>query len=111
MANVVASEWGAKKYTSTQEQTWMLLAARALQKGDESLRLDVNGAAHTGALMSQMMGDVLLDHPLEVRNDSDDVLSAAVTTVAAPANPPTTQWKARRRMSAGRSRTNGMSSS
>lgn len=87
LANVVAKEWAAKKHTSTQEQTWMLLAARALQNGDEDLRLSVNGAAHIGTLMSQMPGDVLLDHPLTVRNDSKDKLSAAITTVAAPAQP------------------------
>ncbi len=87
LADVVAKEWAQKRYTSTQEQAWMLLAARALQNGDESLKLDVNGAAHTGTLMSQMAGDVLLDHPLTVRNDSGDALSAAITTVAAPATP------------------------
>lgn len=87
LADVVAKEWSAKKYTSTQEQTWMLLAARALQNGDDSLKLNVNGATHTGTLMSQMAGDVLLDHPLTVRNDSGDALSAAITTVAAPATP------------------------
>ncbi|WP_313197710.1 alpha-2-macroglobulin family protein [Rhizobium sp.] len=87
LADVVAKEWAQKKYTSTQEQTWMLLAARALQNGDESLRLNVNGATHTGTLMSQMAGDVLLDHPLTIRNDSGDALSAAITTVAAPATP------------------------
>ena len=87
LANVVAKEWRAKEYTSTQEQTWMLLAARALQNGDENLKLNVNGAAHTGALMSQMAGDVLLDYPVTVQNSSDDALSAAITTVAAPAQP------------------------
>ncbi|TNM60952.1 alpha-2-macroglobulin family protein [Aliirhizobium smilacinae] len=87
LADVVAKQWAAKKYTSTQEQTWMLLAARALQTGDDSMRLNVNGAAHNGTLMSQMAGDVLLDHPLTVRNDSADPLSAAITTVAAPATP------------------------
>jgi uncharacterized protein YfaS (alpha-2-macroglobulin family) len=87
LADVVAKEWAQKKYTSTQEQTWMLLAARALQNGDDSLKLNVNGAAHTGTLMSQMAGDVLLDHPRTIRNDSGDALSAAITTVAAPATP------------------------
>ncbi|MFB9949704.1 alpha-2-macroglobulin family protein [Rhizobium puerariae] len=87
LANIVAKEWSAKKYTSTQEQTWMLLAARALQNGDNNLRLNVNGADHRGTLMSQMTGDALIDHPLTIRNDSGDPLSAAITTVAAPAQP------------------------
>ncbi|MCC2612518.1 alpha-2-macroglobulin family protein [Neorhizobium petrolearium] len=87
LADIVAREWSAKKYTSTQEQTWMLLAARALQKGDDNLRLNVNGADHRGTLMSQMTGDALIDHPVTIRNDSGDPLSAAITTVAAPAQP------------------------
>jgi len=87
LATIVAKEWGAKKYTSTQEQTWMLLAARALQNGDDNLRLTVNGAQHRGTLMTQMTGDALIGKPLTIRNDSGDPLSAAVTTVAAPAEP------------------------
>jgi uncharacterized protein YfaS (alpha-2-macroglobulin family) len=87
LADVVAKEWTSKKYTSTQEQTWMLLAARALQKGDDDLRLDVNGAEHRGTLMSQMIGDALIDHPLTIKNASSGPLSAAITTVAAPAQP------------------------
>ncbi|TWF50121.1 alpha-2-macroglobulin family protein [Neorhizobium alkalisoli] len=87
LADIVAKEWNAKKYTSTQEQTWMLLAARALQNGDSNLKLAVNGVDHQGTLMSQMSGDALLDHPLTVTNKSGDPLSAAITTVAAPAEP------------------------
>jgi len=87
LADIVAKEWSAKKYTSTQEQTWMLLAARALQSGDDNLRLNVNGADHRGTLMSQMTGDALIDHPVTIRNDSGDPLSAAITTVAAPSQP------------------------
>ena len=87
LAGIVAKEWSAKKYTSTQEQTWMLLAARALQSGDDNLRLNVNGADHRGTLMSQMTGDALIDRPVTIRNDSGDPLSAAITTVAAPSQP------------------------
>ena len=65
----------------------MLLAARSLQNGDENLRLNVNGASHTGALMSQISGDALMNNPVTIRNDSSEPLSAAITTVAAPAQP------------------------
>jgi uncharacterized protein YfaS (alpha-2-macroglobulin family) len=87
LADIVAKEWNAKKYTSTQEQAWMLLAARALQNGDSNLKLAVNGVDHQGTLMSQMSGDALIDHPLTVTNKSGDPLSAAITTVAASAEP------------------------
>ncbi len=84
LASVVAKDWQSRKYTSTQEQTWMLLAARALQNGDDGLTLDVNGAAHSGTYMAQMSGDALIAHPLTVTNTTRQPLSAAVTTVAAP---------------------------
>ncbi|MDE1156700.1 MAG: alpha-2-macroglobulin family protein [Neorhizobium sp.] len=87
LADVVTKAWDASKYTSTQEQSWMLLAARALQNGDDNIRLSVNGAQHQGTLMSQMTGNVLLDHPLTIRNDGADPLQAAITTIAAPAMP------------------------
>ena len=87
LAEIVAREWSEKKYTSTQEQAWMLLAARALQKGDDRLRLTVNGIEHRGALLSQTSGDALIDRPVTIRNDGSEPLSAAITTVAAPAQP------------------------
>ncbi len=87
LAELVAKEWEQKKYTSTQEQAWMLLAARALQTGDEDLMLEVNGAPHQGAMMMHMMGDAVLHHPLMVTNRGLDELSATITTVAAPVQP------------------------
>ncbi|RWX75037.1 hypothetical protein EPK99_21440 [Neorhizobium lilium] len=87
LASVVAKEWSSKAYTSTQEQSWMLLAARALQAGDEDLQLDVNGTAHRGTLMSRVTGEALSEHPLTIRNTSSAALSAAITTVAAPSQP------------------------
>ncbi|MBU1316040.1 MAG: alpha-2-macroglobulin family protein [Alphaproteobacteria bacterium] len=87
LAEIVAEEWRQKAYTSTQEQTWMLLAANALQGGDDDLLLDVNGAEHRGSLMTRMAGEAALDHPLTVTNRSADPLSAAITTVAAPVQP------------------------
>ncbi|QFY62610.1 hypothetical protein FZ934_19680 (plasmid) [Rhizobium grahamii] len=87
LAKAVAKEWGRNKYTSTQEQAWMLLAARAIQGGDDSLKVDVNGAAHSGAYMARMSGDALLTNSLELTNRTSDPVSAVVTTVAAPSVP------------------------
>ncbi|QKK27656.1 alpha-2-macroglobulin family protein [Rhizobium hidalgonense] len=87
LAKAVAKEWQRSKYKSTQEETWMLLAARAIQGGDDGLKIDVNGAAHTGAYMASMAGEALADHPLTLTNQTSDAVSAVVTTVAAPAVP------------------------
>lgn len=87
LAKAVAREWDRSKYTSTQEQAWMLLAARALQNGDDDLKVNVNGAERTGAYMAKMTGDALIDHPLTLTSATSDTVSAVVTTVAAPVKP------------------------
>ncbi|QSY97244.1 alpha-2-macroglobulin family protein (plasmid) [Rhizobium bangladeshense] len=87
LAKAVAKEWGRSKYKSTQEETWMLLAARAIQGGDDGLKVDVNGAAHSGAYMARMTGDALAGHPLTLTNQTKEAVSAVVTTVAAPTVP------------------------
>lgn len=87
LAAIVAKDWQSRRYTSTQEQAWMLLAARALQNGDEGLTLTVNGAVHQGAYMAEMTGEALAAHPLTIANTGKDPISATVTTVAAPAAP------------------------
>ncbi|MGO4564132.1 MG2 domain-containing protein [Rhizobium sp. 2YAF20] len=87
LTKIVVKQWQQKPYTSTQEQTWMLLAARALENGDADLKLDVNGAAHSGAYNARMTGDELLQHPVTVTNQTTQPLQATVTTVAAPKQP------------------------
>ncbi|PDT83780.1 alpha-2-macroglobulin family protein [Sinorhizobium sp. BJ1] len=87
LSRVVAREWEQAKYTSTQEQVWMLLAARAVQGGDVDMRLEVNGAQRTGSYAARITGDALIEHPVVIRNNGADAVSAVVTTVAAPAQP------------------------
>ncbi|MGO7398408.1 alpha-2-macroglobulin family protein [Rhizobium ruizarguesonis] len=87
LAKAVTKEWGRSKYKSTQEEAWMLLAARAIQGGDDGLKVDVNGAPHTGAYMAKISGDALSDHPMTLTNQTGDAVSAVVTTVAAPTVP------------------------
>jgi alpha-2-macroglobulin len=88
LADIVAKEWRAKKYVSTQEQAWMLLAARALQKGDDGLKLAINGEAQSGSYSAQLTGEALLAKPVTLANRSADPVSAVVTTIAAPRQPP-----------------------
>ena len=45
LVQLVSTERRQSTYTSTQEQAWMLLAARAVITGSDDVRLDVNGAA------------------------------------------------------------------
>lgn len=87
LARVVAGEWERKAYTSTQEQTWMLLAARAIQDQDASLKLEVNGAGHDGRYAARMSGEDLLKTPVTIANRGSEPVSAVLTTVAAPVQP------------------------
>ncbi|APG94606.1 alpha-2-macroglobulin family protein [Sinorhizobium americanum] len=87
LSKIVAREWEQARYTSTQEQAWMLLAARAVQGGDADMRLEVNGAQRTGSYAARITGDALIEHPVVIRNNGTDAVSAVVTTVAAPAQP------------------------
>lgn len=87
LAGTVAKEWEAKSYTSTQEQAWMMLAARALKGEDKDIRLDVNGEMQTGGYGKSLSGDELLQKPLTITNASADPVTAVVTTVAPPSQP------------------------
>ena len=87
MAKIVAREWERQSYTSTQEQMWTLLAARAIQGGDQDLELEVNGAPQSGGYAARLTGDEILDQPVIVTNRSNEPVTAMVTTVAAPAFP------------------------
>ncbi|HXV29632.1 MAG TPA: hypothetical protein VD840_04795, partial [Sinorhizobium sp.] len=87
LSKIVAKEWQQAKYTSTQEQAWMLLAARAIQGGDADMTLEINGARRAGSYAARISGDALIEHPVVIRNNGTDAVSAVVTTVAAPAQP------------------------
>ena len=74
-------------WTSTQEDAWMLMAARAIKDGNAAIGLDINGAAHTGPFAQKLTGEELSSTPLTIRNEGDNPAVAVVTTVAAPAQP------------------------
>jgi uncharacterized protein YfaS (alpha-2-macroglobulin family) len=87
LAGVVSKDFESKSYTSTQEQAWMVLAARALKGEDKDIRLDVNSTLQQGGFSQRMSGDELLQAPLNVTNASADPVTAVVTTVAPPSKP------------------------
>ena len=57
------------RYTSTQEQNWMVLAAQALAKEAENFSLTVDGATHRGALYRTLPQASLEKKALSIRND------------------------------------------
>ncbi len=74
-------------YTSTQENAWLLLAARALLKQDDDLLFEVNGMQVRGTLAETYAGAELDVSPVEIVNRSGEELLLRVTTRGAPLDP------------------------
>jgi len=87
LVDVVAKAYRAKAYTSTQEQAWMLLAARAL--GDEAgnATLSVNGEKHKGQLIRAIRPEDVKAGALSVVNESDAPVDAVISVIGAALTP------------------------
>jgi alpha-2-macroglobulin len=77
---------GLTPYTSTQENAWMVLAARALAKDAQAVALDVNGERAQGAFNRSLRASEL-QQPLKVTNSGDGPVQAVVTVSGAPLVP------------------------
>ena len=80
---VVTAERARSRHASTQEMTWMVLAARAIGKQAASIKLDAGGVAHTGALYKLFRGDELAT-PYRVANGGAEALRAVVAVSGSP---------------------------
>ncbi|MBO0740198.1 MAG: alpha-2-macroglobulin family protein [Hyphomicrobiaceae bacterium] len=87
LVDVVAKAYHAKAYTSTQEQAWMLLAARALAEEAASAVLTVNGSTHKGQLVRPVTLANVKDSALVITNDGDAPIDAVVSVVGASMTP------------------------
>jgi hypothetical protein len=87
MMEFVSKELASRKYTSTQEQAWMLLAARAAQEMNAELALTVNGEARKGAFARTLSGEEAATGELTIGNPNGEPLTAVVTTLASPLEP------------------------
>jgi uncharacterized protein YfaS (alpha-2-macroglobulin family) len=83
----ISEEDSRRSYTSTQEQAWMLLAARALIKESERTQLSVNGTPSEGPVNKRYSGDELEGDPVEILNRGDSPADAAVTYTGVPLTP------------------------
>jgi uncharacterized protein YfaS (alpha-2-macroglobulin family) len=73
-------------YTSTQEQAWMVLAARALGKSS-AVSLEAEGEARLGSYYRRVRADDLARAPLKVANTGEAEVSAVVSVTGAPIVP------------------------
>lgn len=79
----VASARLGKRYTSTQENAWLLLAARALYADTARVSLSVDGVEHQGNLNRKLTTDEISSGMI-VANRSGENLEAAVTVTGVP---------------------------
>jgi uncharacterized protein YfaS (alpha-2-macroglobulin family) len=73
-------------YTSTQENAWMVLAARALARDAQTVSLDVGGEKTQGVLNRNLRPSDL-QQPLKVTNAGENAVQAVVTVSGAPIVP------------------------
>jgi uncharacterized protein YfaS (alpha-2-macroglobulin family) len=77
---------GLSTYTSTQEQAWMVLAARALEKDAPGMSLDIAGETHKGPLYRTFRAADLGSN-LKIANTGDAPVQAVVSVSGAPVTP------------------------
>jgi len=74
---------GVTDYLSTQEEAWMVLAARSLAKDSSGVSLDVAGEKHQGTF-NQRFRPSDLAAPVKLTNTGEATLQAVVTVSGAP---------------------------
>jgi uncharacterized protein YfaS (alpha-2-macroglobulin family) len=74
-------------FTSTQENAWLVLAARAISKDKGGITLEVNGAARQGPLFRSLTAASLQDRPFTVTNSGEGELQAVISVSGAPLVP------------------------
>lgn len=83
----VSDARSARQSTSTQENAWMVLAARAVAAGNRSISVNVNGQTFAGGYETRKSGEEIAADPLTIVNQGAEPVDAVVTTIAAPAQP------------------------
>ncbi len=84
---VVEKAQDAARYTSTQEQSWMVLAAQALSKDVDAAMLDVDGTAKKGGFARVLSAENLDEKSTVVTNKGANPLRVILSTTGIPLTP------------------------
>ncbi len=76
-----------KRYTSTQEDSWMLLAAAALIKDSAKTEFSIDGETIAAPLFRRYTGEALAEKPVAIANLGDQPLEAVVAATGVPLTP------------------------
>jgi alpha-2-macroglobulin len=74
-------------FTSTQENAWLVLAARAISKEKGGVNLIANGQGQQGPLFRNMTAESLQTAPFTVTNNGESDLQAVISVSGAPLVP------------------------
>ncbi|MBN9060850.1 MAG: alpha-2-macroglobulin family protein [Rhizobiales bacterium] len=86
-SSTVTEARDASRYTSTQEQAWMILAAQALAKDAEAMTVSVDGVEQKGALYRTWRGLALDAKPITIANTGNAPAQMVVSTSGNPLTP------------------------
>ncbi len=78
---------GLSAFTSTQENAWMVLAARALSKEANTISLDIDGSPVKAALYRSYKATDVTAKPVRIVNTGDTPLQAVVSVSGSPITP------------------------
>ncbi|WP_439499468.1 alpha-2-macroglobulin family protein [Bosea sp. (in: a-proteobacteria)] len=84
---IVDNARNAARYTSTQENMWMVLAAQAMAKEAEGMALTIDGAERKGAFYRTLSEEALEAKPLVIANPGAASAQAVITVSGIPTTP------------------------
>ncbi|MGE0698431.1 MAG: alpha-2-macroglobulin, partial [Hyphomicrobiaceae bacterium] len=87
LTRVLAAAFKARQYTSTQEQAWMLLAARALAEEAKATSLAVGGTEHKGELTRAFRPADLARAAVDIVNRGGNPVDAVVSVEGSSLTP------------------------
>ncbi|MGL4440507.1 MAG: alpha-2-macroglobulin family protein, partial [Bosea sp. (in: a-proteobacteria)] len=86
-ASIVNEARTASRYTSTQENAWLVMAAQAGLRDAAAISLTVDGAPHTGALHRSDRAAALEGKPLVIANRGANPVDAVLSVSGNPLEP------------------------
>ncbi len=87
LTKLVAGEIAYRRYTSTQEKTWLVLAAQALTKDAGALTLTLDGADKTAPLYRAYRDTTLASKPVTIGNTGKASVKAVINVLGNPLTP------------------------
>jgi len=86
-ASILDNARNSARYTSTQEQMWMVLAAQAMAKDAEGMSLTVDSAERKGPFYRTISAEALEAKPLTIANPAAASAQAVITVSGIPTGP------------------------